>query len=102
MNDEIIIRIPARLLRDLVDDDNTGHDRSESDDESIGERPWSDRQRRYIYRMLQRLGHDRHETAKAYITRTLGLNGSPPTTRQASQLIDRLQAELGGRSHDAT
>ncbi len=94
MNDEIVIRIPFRVLREMIAAHDHAEDAQPSHDEPAEAKPWSDKQKRYLYRLLQRLGHE-GEAAKRYITATLRLNGSPPTRGQASALIDRLHAELG-------
>ena len=101
MNDDIVIRIPYRVLRELIDTHDAANDNAEPiGDKHTNERPWSDRQRRFIYRLLLRLGHE-GDAAKSYIKTALHLNGAPPTSRQASQLIDKLQIELGEGNHDA-
>lgn len=93
MNDEIVIRIPFAVLREMIASHDHAEDAQPRHDEPVEARPWSDKQKRYLYRLLQRLGHE-GEAAKRYITATLRLNGSPPTRAQASSLIDRLHAEL--------
>ncbi len=93
MNDEIVIRIPSRVLRELIAAQDHAEDAEPTHDEPAEAKPWSDKQKRYVYRLLQRLGHE-GEAAKRYITAALRLNGSPPTRGQASSLIDRLHAEL--------
>lgn len=103
---EIIIRIPLRALRGLLAE---VHDRverqaaetfTEINAESVPQeelpresRPWTDKQKRFLYRLLQQLGHE-GEAAKNYIRTALRLSGEAPTRSEASQLIDKLQAEL--------
>lgn len=94
MNDEIVIRIPYRVLRELLATQDASNESQAPPDEPAEAWPWSDKQKRFLYRLLQRLGYE-GDTAKQYITTALRLNGEPPTRRQASELIDRLQAELG-------
>jgi hypothetical protein len=94
MSEDIVIRIPYRVLRELIERADAANDTHPGpiDPPSHGQ-PWSDKQKRFIYRLLQRLGHQ-GEAAKQYITEALDLNGAPPTRRQASTLIDQLQDEL--------
>ena len=105
---EIVIRIPIRALRGLLAEvhDHVERKTVETFTEINAEptppqeelpresRPWTDRQKRFLYRLLQQLGHE-GEAAKNYIKTALRLNGEAPTCSEASQLIDKLQAELG-------
>lgn len=100
MNDEIVIRIPYSVLRELLaTQDHAADAQQPAFEESVENRPWSDKQKRFLYRLLQRLEYE-GDAAKNYITTALRLNGEPPTRGQASQLIDRLQAELGRGGHE--
>lgn len=99
MKDDIVIRIPRCVLRELLETHDSAsdagpgfHDAPPFDDPPQN-RPWSDKQKRFIYRLLQRLGHE-DEAAKNYIKTALRLNGAPPSRNEASALIDRLQAEV--------
>ncbi len=104
---EIVIRIPIRALRGLLAEVHDHVERqaietfTEINAESTPQeepprelRPWTDKQKRFLYRLLQQLGHE-GEAAKNYIKTALRLNGEAPTRSDASQLIDQLQAELG-------
>ena len=105
---EIVIRIPIRALRGLLAEvhDYVERQAVEAFTEINAEaappqeeppresRPWTDKQRRFLYRLLQQLGHE-GDAAKSYIKTALRLNGEAPTSSEASQLIDQLQGELG-------
>ena len=108
--DALVIRIPRRLLKDLINQPPMGKDAphesrvvhgpapSRSDND---ERPWSEPQRRLLYRLAYRLGH-RGAQARAYIERALELGeGETPSLRAASQLIDRLKGEDEGGNRGA-
>jgi len=95
MKDEIVIRIPYRLLRELL----SSHDHANDVEPPVieparDERPWTDRQRRYLFRLAYQLGH-KGEKAKAFICRRLNIpDTAAPTPGQASQLIDDLRGEV--------
>lgn len=97
MDDEdLIIRIPARLVRELMAKPaRASRPRSDED------RAWSDPQKRLLYRLLHTQGFS-GTTARRQIEKRLGLGeGDTPSMSEASRLIDALKGEQEGGSRGA-
>lgn len=108
---EIVIRIPLHALhafltaaiehpeRGNLHDDNPAIDggggtpptaRATDDD-----RPWTDAQKRMVYRLVHQLGYE-GDAARNFIATTLRLQpGATPGRKQVSRLIDSLKDQLG-------
>lgn len=107
---EIIIRIPLHLLRELATIERTEHSTAHHDPGFNGDggngspyggpppsddRPWTDAQRRMVYRLVHQLGYE-GEAARNFIATTLRLApGETPGLKQASRLIDTLKEQVG-------
>ncbi|MCZ7679793.1 MAG: hypothetical protein M5U28_13930 [Sandaracinaceae bacterium] len=112
---EIVIRIPLHALHALLtaaieapERDNersngnghsNGHDHHGNDstysDPPADDRPWTDAQKRMVYRLVHQLGYE-GDAARNFIATTLRLQpGETPGRRAASRLIDSLKDQLG-------
>lgn len=107
--DALVIRIPGHLLRELLTKEPMSRDDAPGGSTFHGpapenrrdERPWSDAQRRLLYRLLHARGH-RGPKARTFIENALDLrDGDTPSITDASKLIDRLKAEEEGGSRGA-
>ncbi len=105
----IKLEIPVSALRDLLRaadvalDDNHRQSFSQPDNGSAGPRfeqdrsmdPWTDKQKRFVFRLLQQLGHE-GDAAGNFVRTSLRLaDDEHPTRAQASSFIDRLKLEVG-------
>lgn len=94
MSEEIVLRIPVSILHDLIRSaeparqsggGHPDHSRRQAP------RPWTEKQRRLLLRLVYRLGHE-GGAARRFIAEQLGLrDDEQPTIQQASSLIDRLK-----------
>lgn len=115
---EIVIRIPLHALHALLTTaiehpepsngrgnnggDHNGHGATYGGAPPPDDRPWTDAQKRMIYRLAQQLGYE-DEAARKFITATLRLApGATPGRRAASRLIDTLKDQIGpsGARHE--
>ncbi|MDH5491435.1 MAG: hypothetical protein OEY14_05730 [Myxococcales bacterium] len=107
--DALVIRIPGHLLRELLTKKPMSRDDAPGSSTFHGpapesrrdDRPWSDAQRRLLYRLLHARGH-RGPKVRTFIEDALGLgDGDTPSITDASKLIDRLKREDEGGSRGA-
>jgi hypothetical protein len=115
---EIVIRIPLHALQALLTaaieqpERGNGHDHSNGSNAGNGsasfgdpppadDRPWTDAQKRMVYRLVHQLGYE-GDAARNFIATTLRLQPSEtPGRRQVSRLIDSLKDQLGPQGNGA-
>jgi len=109
---EIILKIPVASLRELLRAAQVAldehHQRPMNNNggaapgaDTRHDEPWTHKQRRFVYRLAQQLGHE-GEAAKNFIRLSLRLDpDQEPTRAEASTLIDRLKSEVGMNGNGA-
>ena len=117
---EIVIRIPLHALQALLTtaieqpERGDGHQQRSSngsnasngsasfaDPPPADDRPWTDAQKRMVYRLVHQLGYE-GDAARNFIATTLRLQpGETPGRRQVSRLIDSLKDQLGPQGNGA-
>jgi hypothetical protein len=104
---EIVIRIPLRFVQalrelfTLASENNGSHEIITSGESAADDRPWTDAQKRMVYRLAHQLGYE-GDAARNFIAVTLRLQpGQPPGRKEASRLIDTLKDQLGPHGNGA-